>query len=176
MPNKTHLWLKRHLPVLFDEKMPVWMTIVASIAAAVATYYFAPLYSHKFQIEDVRSGHLKQTTDNINDEIIELSQKIRRFDSALANKNKNSSDLHEDCLDLITKLQWRLIDLKVVLTKPDDKSDVSALSDALEGVRIKLNAPVTPRYQADIRSSMGNLAAATRNVLNKLYIKASLQD
>lgn len=175
MPGKLHTWLKANLPVLFDEKMPVWMTIVASLLAAVATYYFAPLYSHQFQVEDVRSAHLKETTDHLNEAIIDLSQKVRRFDTALANKDKKALELHEDCLDLITKIQWQLVDLRVVLTSPDDGEYVTRLSNAINVLRNKLNAPVKPTYRSDISVAMGGLAQATMQVLQRLYAKASLQ-
>lgn len=175
MLRKFHIWLKLKLPFLFDEKMPVWLTILVSLAAAFATYYLAPLYTRQFQVEDVRSAHLKSTIEKLNGEIIELSQKIRRFDSSLANKNENAVDLREDCLDLITKLQWRLVDLRVVLTQPEDEKYVTAVSDSLERLRVSLNASVTPAYREDVRSAMGSLAASTRDVLNRLYAKASLQ-
>ena len=175
MLNKFNNWLKAHCPVLFDEKMPVWMTIVASLAAAVATYVFAPIYTRQFQIEDVRSAHIKQTTDQLNNEIIELSQKVRRFDSALVNKSSKASDLREDCLDLITKLQWRLVDLRVVLTHPEDGKYVTDLSNTIEALRVKLNAPMSDTYRQEVRAAMGKLGAATSAVLNRLYAKASLQ-
>ncbi|MCW2399670.1 hypothetical protein [Sphingobium sp. B2D3C] len=168
-------WLRSAFPVFFEEKMPVWMTILASLAAATLTYYFAPMYSRQFQIEDGRSAHLKQTTDQLNSEIIELSQKVRRFDSALVNEKENASDLREDCLDLVTKLQWRLVDLRVILTHPDDEKYVSSLSKAIEALRVKLNAPVTVNYTRDVRTAMGVLGSATAAVLDRLYAKASLQ-
>lgn len=172
---KMTSWLKTNFPVLFDEKMPVWMTIVASILAAVATYYFAPSYSHKFQVEDVRSAHLKETTDHLNEGMIELSQKIRRFDTALANHDKKALDLHEDCLDLITKIQWQLVDLKVVLISPADGVYVTNLSNSLKVLRERLNAPVTANYRTDLRAAMSGLGGATIEVLQRLYEKSSLQ-
>lgn len=175
MPGRVHTWLKANLPVLLDEKMPVWMTIVASILAAVATYYFAPLYSHQFQVEDVRSAHIKETTDHLNEAIIELSQKIRRFDTALANKDKKALDLHEDCLDLITKIQWQLVDLRVVLTSQDDGVYVTRLSNSINTLRDTLNSPVTPAYRTNLLQAMGGLGNATMEVLQRLYAKSSLQ-
>jgi hypothetical protein len=168
-------WLKRHFPVLFKEKMPVWLTIVASLCAALATYIFVPMYTHDVQLEDTRSAHLKQTTDELNESIIDLSQKVRRFDTAIAIHDKSATALHEDCLDLITKLQWRLVDLRVVLTDPNQEKSVTELSNSLENLRVKLNAPVSPTYLPGIRDGMKRLGNATRNVLNLLYQKASLQ-
>lgn len=175
MLGKIYTWIRVNLPVLFDEKMPVWMTIVASLAAAIATYYFAPIYSHQLQVEDVRSDHLKETTGHLNEAIVELSQKVRRLDTALANKDKKAFDIHEDCLDLITKIQWQLVDLKVVLTSPEDGKYVTDLSNSINTLRDKLNAPVTPNYRSEVRIAMGGLAQATMQVLQCLYSKASLQ-
>jgi len=175
MLNKAKDFLGRNCPFLFKETMPVWLTIVVSLAAAFATYVFAPIYSRQFQIEDVRSAHLKETTSQLNDEIIELSQKVRRFDSSLVNKSTKSGELREDCLDLITKLQWRLVDLRVVLTHDDDGLYVTDLSNSIELLRIKLNGPVTPSYRQDVHNAMGKLGEATSAVLNRLYAKAALQ-
>jgi hypothetical protein len=175
MLNSAMGWLKARCPVLFDDKMPVWLTIVASLAAAGLTYYFAPMFTRQFQIEDVRSAHLKQTTDQLNSEIIELSQKVRRFDSALVNKSKEAASLREDCLDLITKLQWRLVDLKVILSSPSDEVFVTDVSNSLEKLRISLNATPTKSYREGVHAGMAQLAKATANVLNRLYSKASLQ-
>jgi hypothetical protein len=175
MQTRRSSWFRRNFPVLFDKEMPVWMTIVASIAAALLTYWAAPIYSRQFQVEDVRSAHLKQTTDQLNNEIIELSQKVRRFDSALANKKENSPELREDALDLITKLQWRLVDLRVILTHPEDERYITSLSNAVEGLRVKLNAPVSATYRQAVRGAMGELGIATTGVLGRLYAKAQLQ-
>lgn len=151
------------------------MTIVASIAAAVLTYWAAPIYTRQFQVEDVRSAHLKQTTDQLNNEIIELSQKVRRFDSALANKKDSAQELREDALDLVTKLQWRLVDLRVILTHPEDERYITSLSNSVERLRVKLNAPVSPKYREGVRAAMGELGTATTGVLGRLYAKAQLQ-
>lgn len=175
MPNRIASWLERKFPFLFDEKMPVWLTIVASITAAGLTYVFAPIYTRQFQIEDVRSQHLNKTTDQLNSEIIELSQKVRRFDSALVNKNNSAGELREDCLDLVTKLQWRLVDLRVILTQPEDEMYVTQLSNALESLRVQLNAPLTPVYRKGVHGKMRVLGEATTAVLGRLYAKASLQ-
>jgi len=46
MLSSMSTWLKTHLPVLFQEKMPVWMTILFSLAAAGVTYGLVPRYTH----------------------------------------------------------------------------------------------------------------------------------
>lgn len=176
MFRAVHAWLKRHIPFLFEEKMPVWLTLLASLAAAWATYVFAPTYTRRFQVEDVRSQHLTGTTNNLNEEIVELSQNIRRFRTALArNDVKEAVKLREQCLDDIVKLQWRLVDLRVILTESNDEALVTGLSNALEKLRVSLEAPVTPEYQPRIRASMDELAKRTRDVLNRLYGKSALQ-
>ena len=156
--------------------MPVWLTILASVLAAGVTYLAAPLYTRQFQVEDVRSQHLTGTTNKINDDITDLSQKVRRFESALLrNDNKKAVELREECLDSIVKLQWSLVDLRVILTQPSDEIYVTALSNSLEKLRIALDASVTSEYRPRIRSAMNGLAASTRDVLDRLYKKASLE-
>lgn len=176
MLRSVHAWLNRHFPFLLEEKMPVWLTLVASLLAAFATYYFAPNYTRRFQVEDIRSQHLTETTNNLNEEIVILSQNIRRFRTALVrNDMQEAIKLREQCLDDIVKLQWRLVDLRVILTESSDENLVSGLSNALEKLRLALEAPVTPDYQSRIRAAMDELANRTRDVLNRLYGKSSLQ-
>jgi len=98
------------------------------------------------------------------------------LDTAIAAKdNKAASDLHEDCLDLITKLQWQLIDLQVVLAEADERQSVTELSNALEHLRVALNAPLSPNYLPGVREAMSRLGKDTSTVLDLLYTKASLK-
>ena len=163
------------MPVLFEEKMPVWMTILASIVAAGLTYYLAPSYNHRFQLEDVRNAHLQKTTDNLNQEIIDLSLKIRRFNFSRTSNDGSSVSLREDCLDSVTKIQWRLVDLRVLLTESDDEAAVTKLSNSLDGLKSALDHADGPSYGGGLDQAMGALAASTRDVLNRLYHRASLK-
>lgn len=175
MFNNMCRWLKNNLPFLFEEKMPVWLTLCASLAAAGLTYFLAPTYNRQFQIEDVRSAHLTKTTDSLNADIIELSLKVRRFRTAYASGAINTPELREECLDLVTKLQWKLVDLRVLLTNPADEKLGGQLSNALRQLQLALDAPDSEGYSEGLAKAMTSVADATKNVLNRLYDKASLK-
>lgn len=169
-------WLKRKAPWLFDDRMPVWLTIVASILAAGITYVAVPYFTRQSQYEDVRSGHLVATTRLLNEEIISLSQTMRKFDSALLNNELNEAKgLREKALDDLLKLQWRLVDLQVILTSEEDEQYVTSLSNSLDRLRLALNAPNDSKFRPNVQLRMRELAQATRNVLGQLYRKSAIQ-
>jgi hypothetical protein len=177
MLTKLSTYLKDKVPFLFEEKMPVWLTILASIAAALLTYYLAPIYNRQFQIEDTRSAHISKTTSEINSDIIELSKKIRRFNSALVSNNgQEAISLREECLDLVTTLQWRLVDLQVALNEEGDAAIVKNLSDAIDNLKLALDSPNDAQYSMRVKRAMGILTTATQSALNRLYVKSALKD
>ncbi len=166
-------------PFLVDDKMPVWFTILASIAAgliaAAGTYFIAPAVNRQYQVDESRSAHIAKTTESLNEEIIELSQKIRRLNDALVNSPDKVADTREDCLDLITKLQWMLVDLRVVLKTEQDRAAVKKLEVSIDGVKKALDQSVDARAQKQLLLSMRALGEQTRDVLDRLYVTASLK-
>lgn len=175
MLSKFGLWLKAKVPFLFEDKMPVWLSILASILAFVAAYYIAPSINRQFQLDDARSAHLSSTLEGLNTEMIELSQKVRRLNSALRNEPSAAPQLREEALDLVTKLQWRLVDLRVVLKSPKDRDAVQKLSDALAGVKAALDTAVDADAEPRLLAAMRQLAIQARDVLDRLYAAARLK-
>ena len=127
MLNSIGTFLRRYT-VLFDDKMPVWLTLALTIGAAAATYYVTPSINRQFQIDAARKTHLAKTTEELNSGIIQLSEKVRRLNSAFLNHPEDVAALREDCLDLVTQLQWQLVDLRVVLKGADDQKLVDELA------------------------------------------------
>lgn len=175
MLNKLQEFCRHRAPVLLEEKMPVWLTILASVTAAVIAYFVSPYFNRQFQIDDARSAHIASTTQGLNHEIIELSGKIRRLNNAIASKSAAAEDLREDCFDLITQLQWRLIDLRVILVTDEDRASIDKLSNAIEAVRAVLDAQMTPQTENELLVAMRTLGERTEDVLDRLYVKASLK-
>ena len=159
--------------------MPVWLTIVisalAGVAAAVGTYYIAPAINRQYQIDETRSQHLAKTTEALNEEIIQLSQKVRRLNETLVNNPKSASAIREDCFDLVTKLQWMLVDLRVVLKSGADREAVGRLGNAIAAVKIALDRSIDARAQPELLNAMRTLGEQTREVLDRLYVAASLK-
>lgn len=176
MLSRIKSFLEKNLPFLFKETMPVWLTILVSISAAVATYVFAPAYNRQFAIEDVRSAHLTKTTDQLNSDMIELSQSIRRLNSSFANNDGKSAEIRESTLDVITKIQWRLVDIRVILSSESDKKLVKRYADDLSNLKKQIDSPGDQQYPNRILGAMSHLAESTQSVLNRLYLRASIKE
>lgn len=159
--------------------MPVWLTIivsaVASVVAAFGAYWLSPVINRQFQIDEARSVHIAKTTDGLNEEIIALSQKVRRLNDALVNDPKNVPTLRDDSLDLVTKLQWMLVDLRVVLKSDGDREAIIKLKNALMALGNTLNHASKPEDSEKVLKAMEGLARETRDVLDRLYTTASLK-
>jgi TolA-binding protein len=172
-------WCRKKAPFLFEEVMPVWLTMLASIlagiAAAYGTYQLAPAINRQYQIDEARTTHVAETTKSLNAEIIELSQKVRRLNEALVNERSNAAEIRGESLDLVTKLQWILVDLKVVLKSDADREAVESLKVAITGVKNALDVSVDARAQPKLLAAMRTLGDETRNVLDRLYVAASLK-
>lgn len=168
-------WLKTHCPLLFADKMPIWLTILASLIAAYATYEISPAINRQFEIDAARNSHIAKTTDNLNLEIIALSQKIRRFNDAELNDPSSSGPILEDSLDLVTQLQWQLVDLRIVLTSPDDVVAVDRLAKALTSLHNVLGRAKGAKSQDALLESMRVVAVAASDVLNRLYVRSALK-
>ncbi|HEX4738679.1 MAG TPA: hypothetical protein VH331_14070 [Allosphingosinicella sp.] len=155
--------------------MPVWLTIVASVAAGVGVYFVSPAINRHFEVDKARSEHLSHTTNDLNDQIIQLSQKVRRLNDALANDSKDAPVLRQDCLDAVTKLQWMLVDLRVVLKTGADLQAITKLSHAINSVKAALDNAVDRRAVPQLLLAMRQLGEQTRDVLDRLYVAASLK-
>lgn len=179
MPVRFSTWLEARAPFLFKEVMPVWLTMLASllagIAAAFGTYYLAPAINRQYQVDEARSIHISETTKSLNEQIIALSQKVRRLNDSLANKSEDAAEERQDCLDLTTKLQWMLVDLRVVLKGDDDKAAIKKLAEAIEGVTRVLEVAVDDGSEPRLLTAMRTLGERTRDVLDRLYRVASLK-
>lgn len=179
MLNKIKVWCENHAPFLLKDTMPVWLSILASIlaagSAAYGAYKLAPAINREYQIDEARSSHISRTTDSLNLEIIGLSQKVRRLNDALANNAESATDVRQDCLDLVTKLQWMLVDLNVILKSDKDKKRVGILAEKIDGVKAALDRPLDEKTQDINIEAMKELGEHTAIVLDRLYVASSLK-
>lgn len=179
MPGKILHWLQLRFPFLFEDKMPVWLTIVASVfagvAAAAGTYLIAPAINRQYQVDEARAAHISRTTLALNSEVIALSQGVRRLNEALVNRQADVPKAKDECLDLVTKLQWMLVDLNVVLKSENDRKALSELSRSIDDVKQALDRSVDASAQPELLRAMRTLGQQTREVLDRLYVAASLK-
>ena len=94
--------IKNSMPLLFEESMPVWMTLVIGLIAAVGSYFLAPAINRKLEIDKQRSQHVANAIKSLNENFIELSFGIKRFVSSLSDGKKNSIEVRSACLEKIS--------------------------------------------------------------------------
>jgi len=172
--SNTFMTLAWYGHLKFKDK-PLWLTILATVAAAWATYVLAPGINRQFALDDARSAHITKNIDGLNSEVIELSQNIRRLNDALVNERPKAPAIRQQCLDSLTKLQWRLVDLRVVLKSHEDRTAVSQLSNELANVKRVLDLAVDKRAQPQLLEAMRRLGTVVQDVLGRLYATAHLK-
>lgn len=150
--------------ILLDNESPVWFTIVVGALAAVGTYFISPSLNYQFELKKIQVGHLVDTAKNLNDDMIEFQSKARSFNNALVKSHSDIEEKRADLLDLVAKIQWRLIDARSVVSGVSiDESKVISLRDALtefksvaervrdandQDVLLKASVPVLARADA----------------------------
>lgn len=168
-------WVKLRAPFLLEEKMPVWFTVIVGLLAGILTYFATPMLNRQFELDTVRSAQISKTIDGLNVQIIALSKNMRKLTSSLTNDPASSPKIREECYDLVTEMQWRLVDLRVVLSNREDLDAVDKLSGAIRGVQDALDISVDKASEPKLLLSMKALGEATEDVLNRLYKRASLK-
>lgn len=175
MRGKLVDWVNRKAPFLLEEKMPVWFTVVVGLLAGLLTYFATPMLNRQFELDTVRSAQISKTIDGLNVQIISLSKDMRKLTSSLTNDPASAPKIREECYDLVTEMQWRLVDLRVVLSDSDDLKAVDRLSQAIRGVQDALDISVDKSSEPKLLLSMKTLGESTEDVLNRLYQRASLK-
>ncbi|MFT8588782.1 MAG: hypothetical protein ABF713_07135 [Acetobacter orientalis] len=173
----------KHCPFLLDSTMPVWLTILLSIVAgftaSVGTYFLAPEINAKYQENQTKETHIAESTKSLNDEIIILSQKIRKLIEVLEDDKRSSKEIVKvkgDCLDSITKMQWQIVELSVLITRKEGVDYIKNLSSSIEELREEIIFSKGPSDEEKIIQKMKKIEQNVKGVLNQLYILAKLRD
>jgi hypothetical protein len=174
MLSRAINWLRKKAPFLFEDKMPVWLTILFTVSATVLTYFGAPSINRQFQLDDARSAQITKSVEGLNGEIISLSQQVRRLNSALVNESDKVPELRDDCLDSVTKIQWRIVDLRVVLTSREDRQALTDLAEALGELKLILDRSVDASSEQPLLEAMREVGERVQDVLRRLYTTAKL--
>lgn len=175
MLAKASAWLRQRAPFLFEEKMPVWLTIAVGFLVGIITYIATPIVNREFDLDKSRSHQTSKTIEGLNGQIISLSKSVRRLTNSLVNSPEKAPAIREQCLDTITEMQWRLIDLRVVLTDDGDLKEVDRLSTSLKALQDAISSAPDRSAEPRILKAMGMLGHSTEEVLNRLYRKANLK-
>ena len=167
-------WLKGRPAYLYhlliNDRTPVWVTVVASCIAAWATYVIAPAINREMQQDNTRATHVLSTISDVNRDMIDLSQKIRRFNNALLNSDKKEIAIRrEECLDQITAMQWKLVNVDVIVTHPDHRNNLIAMRGGLDTLRLSVRSSSTADDRSSLQKATMELSVAAYTVLSDLY-------
>jgi hypothetical protein len=167
-------WLKSTFPVLFDSAMPVWLTLIVGVLAAIGTYFLAPVLNRRIEVDKSKSQHVADSTKSLNENFVDLSCTIRQMISALFENSSYYSEKKESCLDIITVMQWKIVDLKIILRKRDlplaDK-----LAKALTELRHEIQTITAESYQDLLLDKLEQTSSIIVSILDRLYKHAKLK-
>jgi Na+-transporting NADH:ubiquinone oxidoreductase subunit NqrC len=180
MFTRFKTWLQATFPVLFKDTMPVWLTLVLTLLAAVVTaagtYWLAPRISQNIELDKTRAARLSSSISDLNQSVVSLATNIRKFNASLGSKRESTNKVREEALDQITALQWKIVDLKVVLAGTDNASMLDKLGEQLTSLKLSIDIAQRPADQEKVLGSMQEVSKTMTEVLNRLYVAADLKD
>lgn len=159
---------------LCKDKMPIGITFLFALATAIGTYHLAPEINSNIQRNNAKADHLISSINRINDDIVELSKTIRRYNFSISENgsiNKSSDQYYNDALDRVSSMQWRLLDLSATLENDEDSRDLSQFSKSLT----LLQTEIESSHLEKRRISSDVLKHVTESgfiILDTLYRKA----
>ena len=157
--------------------MPIWLSIGLAVSAAVGTYILAPIINEDFEYQKNRSTHLINTINDVNKDIIDLSTSARKFNNSIFYHDEDLLENRSDTLDKITELQWRLIDVGVILKRNRYSNEsVDSLSHSLDVFRAEVIEAQKPEDQEKVISSFSIVASNAKLMVNTLYMAARIGD
>lgn len=157
------------------DEMPIWLSLSLAIAAAAGTYFLAPIINENFEFQKNRSAHVMQTVNSINGDFVEITKLTRKYNDNLFYQSSKLSDSRGALLDKVSELQWKLIDMGVVI-KRSGASDqcVINLKKSLDLYRVEVLESRTPKDQERVISKYLSVADSGRACLTILYDSAKL--
>lgn len=171
---KTDAW-SAFVRTLTENEMPVWLSLSLAILAAIGTYFLAPRITRRLEIGKARSAHVISAITAINVVVIDLNKKIRSFLHAFRLTPDKVDFYRADILDLVTELQWRIIDLKVILKKKNDGPMLDGLGDKVEDLRKSIVKLEAQGDQESVLTQVANVSEDLKNILDRLYTEADLK-
>lgn len=155
--------------------MPVWLSLCLVLAAAVGTYYIAPLVNENFEFQKNRSAHVLQTVEKISNSNVELAVLTRKFNDSLFYDKDSLEGDRNALLDKITEYSWLLIDVDVVLSRANaERSCVEGLNGHLDALRKSVIASELPQDQESVLKAASEVTESARNCSVVLYEAAKL--
>jgi hypothetical protein len=106
---------KNSMPWLFEDKIPVWLSLLIIISGAVGTCFVVPYFNMKFEQEKIRSSYIASNLTSTNENTSLLLNQLREIKVALEKGEENGLDKEiYSFQNLITTLQWKAVEYDVI--------------------------------------------------------------
>lgn len=156
--------------------MPIWLSVILAVAAAVGTYIYAPKINQQFEYQKNRSQHVLGTLNELNRSMVDLSVSIRKFNESVFYSRNDIAQKRGETLDDIAEMQWRLIDSSVILHRSGvNGSSLRELRDRLSNLRAAVIEAQRPADQETVIAAHEQVATAARAAAIALYTAANLR-
>jgi hypothetical protein len=166
--------ISQMFPFLFKESMPVWLTLLVGIGAVIGTYLLAPAINKKLEISKHRSQHVAESIKHLNENFIKLSCNTRSLISSFVDGSGKTIELRDNCLDTIVGMQWKIVDVKIIL-KQRDLHLAEELGRNLNNFKDELLSVKTLQDQDKIISRLEDVSRSIREILDRMYRHAKLK-
>lgn len=161
--------------LLSNNDMPVWLSLILALTASVGTYFLAPNITRRLEIGKARSGHVISAINEINKVVVSLNKSIRAFIFSFRVDENAVEEKRSLVLDHVTELQWRIIDLKVILRKCGDTALLEGLGQKIEHLRQAVNELKTASNQDGLLAKVSAVSEDLKLILDRLYKEANLK-
>lgn len=155
--------------------MPVWLSLLLALLAGLGTYYLAPRITRRLEIGKAKSEHVIGSIKEINRLIVLINKSIRGFIFSFRLDASSTEEKRSEILDGIAEIQWRIVDLKVILSKRNDSLILEELGNKIETLRKEAVSMNSDSNQNDMLNAVGEVSESLKIVLDRLYSEARLK-
>lgn len=169
---------RRWYTFLLEPNMPTWLTVVLAVCAAVGTYHFTPQVNEAIELNKTRASHIADAINELNKSIVLLSIDLRKLNFELSDpKSKKTEVIRADALDLITNLQWKIIDLRVILASSVEKDQLlKDLAASLAQLKSRVENSTSETDATKILTLMKLVSRNMTLILDRLYTISKLKE
>lgn len=143
--NSAMQFLRSCLRFLTATETPLWFVIVGVLGSAFGTYLLAPKINREFEKQKVRTEFVIRNLDALNSRTQELVSEISVMNLKISEREK-ATENRDKAVRLITELQWKSVELSVILSDAESQRILLDYQTALEDSRealAKVDSPHT---------------------------------